>query len=333
MMRLLVVTPSFHGYGDAIGDAFERTGYDVVVHRYDAAPRVEKTWNKLRYELPAKIRGTQGHLSTEVVTARAIERLRAVHPDLVLTVRGDVLGADYWDEVTRTTKHSVAWLYDELRRMTLDIEMASTVSTIITYSRDDTAELQGKGIDAHYVPTGFNLSTKPEGHWPKSDITFVGSSLPGRQKLFTSLVSAGLPLVAYGRDWSDHPVDRLRTWRLRSTGIPSHRDVSLGEAYGIMRDSAATLNVHGDQDGFTMRTFEACGVGGIQIVDRDDVSEFYEPGKEVLVQHSAEETIELARQVLSDRTRMIAMRRAAKARTLAEHTLDRRAVVIEELWS
>ena len=181
MMRLLVVTPSFHGYGDAIGDAFERTGYDVVVHRYDAAPRVEKTWNKLRYELPAKIRGTQGHLSTEVVTARAIERLRAVHPDLVLTVRGDVLGADYWDEVNRTTKHSVAWLYDELRRMTLDIEMASTVSTIITYSRDDTAELQGKGIDAHYVPTGFNLSTKPEGHWPKSDITFVGSSLPGRQ--------------------------------------------------------------------------------------------------------------------------------------------------------
>ncbi|MGK2351907.1 CgeB family protein [Cutibacterium sp. V947] len=333
MMRLLVVTPSFHGYGDAIGDAFERTGYDVVVHRYDAAPRVEKAWNKLRYELPAKIRGTEGHLSAEVVTARAIERVRSVRPDLVLTVRGDVLGEAYWDEMRRRTIRSVVWLYDELRRMALDIGRVASVSTVATYSRDDTVELQGKGIDAHYVPIGFNTSTVPSGRWPRRDITFVGSHLPARQQFLAALVSAGIPVMAYGREWSDHPLDRLRTWRITSTGIPARRDVGLGEAYGIMRDSAATLNVHGDQDGFTMRTFEACGVGGVQIVDRDDVSEFYEPGNEVLVQHSAEETIELARQVLSDRTRMSAMRRAAKARTLAEHTLDRRAAVIEELWS
>ncbi|WCC80124.1 glycosyltransferase [Cutibacterium equinum] len=332
-MRLLVVTPSFHGYGNAIGDAFARKGYDVIVHRYDAAPRVEKAWNKIRYELPAKVRGTQGHLSSEVVTKRAIERLRTVRPDLVLTIRGDVLGPDYWAEVDRTAKHSVAWLYDELRRMTLDIDIAAAVSTVITYSHDDTAELQAKGIDAHYVPTGFNLSTKPEGHWPKGDVTFVGSNLPARQQLLSTLVKEGIPVVAYGREWSDHPVDRMRTWRAKSAGIPARRDVTLGEAYGIMRDSAVTINVHGDQDGFTMRTFEACGLGGLQIIDRDDVTEFYEPGKEVLVQHSAEEATELSRRVLSDPNRMIAMRRAAKARTIAEHTLDHRAATIEKLWS
>ncbi|MSS44850.1 glycosyltransferase [Cutibacterium sp. WCA-380-WT-3A] len=332
-MRLLIVTPRFHGYGTAIGDAFTRRGYDVVVYAYDAAPRIEKAWNKIRYELPAKIRGTQEHLSGETVTARAIDCIRAVHPELVLTVRGDVLGAAYWEEMRRVTTHSVSWLYDELRRMTFDIDMAAAVSTIITYSREDTAELQGNGIDAHYVPTGFNMSAKPSGRWPRNDVTFVGSNLPARQQLLVALDSAGIPVMAYGREWSDHPIDRLRTWRLKPIGIPARRDVSLSEAYGIMRDSAATINVHGDQDGFTMRTFEACGVGGIQIVDRDDVTEFYDPGKEVLVQHSAEETIELARQVLSDPHRAISMRRAAKARTMAEHTLDHRAAVIDELWS
>ncbi|BDZ59057.1 hypothetical protein [Barrientosiimonas endolithica] len=59
MSRLLVVAPGFHGYGDSIGDALSRRGYDVAVHRYDAVDsRARKAWNKLAFELPAKIRGT-----------------------------------------------------------------------------------------------------------------------------------------------------------------------------------------------------------------------------------------------------------------------------------
>lgn len=45
----------------------------------------------------------------------------------------------------------------------------------------------------------------------------------------------------------------------------------------MLAGAAAALNIHGDQDGFTMRTFEACGVGGLQLIDRADVTEARPP--------------------------------------------------------
>lgn len=334
--RLLVVTPSFHGYGQSIGEALRRRGHDVVVHEYDAAPRAEKIWNKLRHELPAKLRGAQDHLSTEVVTARAVNRLRQVDPDLVLTVRGDVLGPDYWQAIGERGGagggRAVVWLYDELRRMALDVDAVSQVATVATYSRGDTTTLVERGIDAHHVPLAHDRSLRPESTAPRGVISFVGARFPARQEALDTLVAHGIPTLAHGRDWSGHPVDRLRTWRLSTPGIPAGRDVPLAQAYGIMAGSAATLNIHGDQDGFTMRTFEACGIGAVQIVDRDDVDEFYEPGTEVLVQHSPAELVEIARRVLADRTRMAAMREAARRRTMAEHTLDHRVAVLDTLW-
>ena len=51
-----------------------------------------------------------------------------------------------------------------------------------------------------------------------------------------------------------------------------------------------------------------------------------------LVQHSAEETLEIARMVLADRKRMESLREAARARTMAEHTLDQRVAVLDGLW-
>lgn len=330
--RLLVVTPCFHGYGKSIGEALRRRGHDVVVHEYDAAPRAEKLWNKVRYELPAKVRGTRGHLSAELVTARAVQKLKEVRPDLVLTVRGDVLQANYWQAVADNSGQAVVWLYDELRRMALDVDVVSQVATVATYSRGDTNTLVERGVDAHHVPLAHDRSLRPERTAPRGVISFVGARFPARQEALDTLLAHGIPTLAHGRDWSGHPVDRLRTWRLSTPGVPAGRDVSLAQAYGIMAGSAATLNIHGDQDGFTMRTFESCGIGAVQIVDRDDVDEFYEPGTEVLVQHSPAELVEIARRVLADRTRMAAMREAARRRTMAEHTLDHRVAVLDTLW-
>ncbi len=52
-----------------------------------------------------------------------------------------------------------------------------------------------------------------------------------------------------------------------------------------------------------MRTFEARGVGAVQLVDRADGSRYYEPGVELAVFGSAEEAVELARRAAADRAR------------------------------
>ncbi|WP_232505139.1 CgeB family protein [Acidipropionibacterium acidipropionici] len=330
--RVLVVTPGFHGYGASIGRALERRGFDVTVHVYDAVATREKAWNKLRYELPARLRGREGEMSGQKATRRALDRIRQVRPDLVLTIRGDILGPEFWQEAASAGRHSVLWLYDELRRMHFDVDEISHLAAVASYSALDTAAMVSRGIEARHLPNGFDPTITPEGTWPADPITFIGARYPGREAALDHLWEAGIPVMAYGRFWSRHPLDRLRTWRLSAPSYPSGRDTTLGQAYGIMRDGAATLNIHRDQDGFTMRTFEACGVGGVQIIDRDDVAELYDPGTEVLVYHDLAELDEVCRRVLADPSRMSGLRERARRRTLAEHTVDHRVRVIEEMW-
>nr|WP_269770549.1 glycosyltransferase [Brevibacterium yomogidense] len=97
-----------------------------------------------------------------------------------------------------------------------------------------------------------------------------------------------------------------------------------------MAGSDATLNSHWDQEGFTMRTFEASGVGGVQLIDRSDVAEFYEPGSEVLVYDSEDHLIELCSRISRGALATSAIRDAAQKRTAAEHTFDHRVRILLE---
>lgn len=335
MSRLLVVAPGFHGYGDSIGDALSRRGYDVAVHRYDAVDsRARKAWNKLAFELPAKVRGNGALVqSASYATDRAITRMRQFRPDIVLVVRGDLLTPAFWDEASSGGRKVAVWLYDELRRMTYDPADLAQVARIATYSSGDAEALREKGIPALHVRTGFDDRKVPAATSEADGlVSFVGAPLPNRTAALSAMHQAGLPVHAWGRGWSDHPIDRARTWRLRPNPLPNSRDVPYDQALAIMRDSAATLNVHGDQDGFTMRTYEASAVGGVQLIDRPDVSELYEPGREILVFSGHDELVDVARRVVEHPGEFVELRRRARQRTLAEHTMVQRVKELEQLW-
>ena len=115
--------------------------------------------------------------------------------------------------------------------------------------------------------------------------------------------------------------------------MPAGRDIDRSEAYGIMASSPATLNIHNNQDGFTMRTFEAPGVGALQVIDRPDVDRYYIPGEEVLVYESIDELIEICTRIFRDPKWARKIREAGQKRTLAEHTFDQRVKILEQLWA
>lgn len=225
-------------------------------------------------------------------------------------------------------------MYDEMRRTAFDPDLVAPYARLATYSSHDTEQLVAAGHDALHVPLGFDDSVKlsPTGAGAGL-VSFIGARFPKREEALAALAAAEIPVQAWGRDWSDHPIDRARTWRLRGTGVPNGRDVPGDEALAIMRNSLATLNIHGDQDGFTMRTFEAAGVGAVQLVDRRDVEAYYEPGKEVLVFDSLDELTVAVRQMLASPKDLTSLRAAAQARTLAHHTLRHRAQQLESLWA
>lgn len=327
--RILLVSPAFHGYWKSISTALESRGHDVTTHCYDQ-PRnlLERVGNKLLHDLPEKLR-----LSTaeEMLTRSAIQRLRDTRPEVVIIVKGDQLGAQWWTELAKSGVARVTWLYDELRRMRYTVEDLSGIGPVASYSPLDTLALHKVGVPAVHLPLAYDhrLAVAPE---QCQAITFIGARYPTREKVLRQLQAEGVAVKAYGRTWSRQMGDVLRTRQFKNAGVPTGPDLSRQRAYGVMAGSPATLNLHGDQDGFTMRTFEAPGVGALQLVDRLDVDQYFNVGTEALVFSNRDELAELSRRAFTDRIWAENIRMAGRRRALAEHTFDHRIKVLEELW-
>lgn len=333
MARVLLVTPTFHGYWRSVLGALQRLGHEATAVRYDELPTTAaKLRQKLRYELPARVGLQDSAALTASHTTVAAAAIRGIRPDVVLTIKGDTLTEEYWDAIEAVGARSLLWLYDEYRRTRWTDERLRRVGPIASYSRLDVAALAERGFTTHFLANAYDPFAALIPH-PVPAVTFVGARYPNREALLTQLAAAGVPVRAYGRDWSHHPVDRLRTWQWRRPALDAGRDVPLPEAWGIMAGSTATVNMHHDQDGFTMRTFEACGVGAVQLLDRPDVTEFYEPDREVAVFTSAEEAIDLCRRAATDTAWASALGERARRRTLAEHTFDHRMREVEQWWA
>jgi spore maturation protein CgeB len=333
-VKVLLVSPAFHGYWRSISGALEGRDHRVATHLYDDFSRLSaKVRNKLRYELPSRLgRDGQRRLRQDA-TAAAVAAVRERRPDVVVVVKGDVLEADFWDLLDERRLPRVVWLYDELRRVSYTDDTLARIGPIASYSALDAQRLAELSVDARHLPLAFDarLPHHPVGQASR-EVVFVGARYPQREQTLLALREAGVEVRAFGRQWSHHPVDRLRTWDLRRPDVPAGRDLGREDAYRTMAGAAATLNIHGDQDGFTMRTFEACGVGAVQLIDRTDVGDLYEPGVELATYSSPDELLELCHRTVRDERWAASLRGRARERTLAEHTFDARAAVLEEMW-
>lgn len=330
--KLMLVTPTFHGYGQSIARGFELADYEIVVHEYDRLDGVAaKARHKLTVELPAKL-----HLRPDTgipAGAEAAAAIRANKPAIVLILRGDNISEEVFDAIDEVGAKRILWLWDEVRRTNHTEESLSRFPQLITYSPLDAKAFLADGRECIHVANAFDHTMVPDRPRHTSNVLFVGARYPRREALVQELVLGGVPVTAVGRTWSKHVVDRLRTWQWQRPDVHAMRDVPRAEGYAMTAGAPAALNIHFDQDGFTMKTFEAPGVGGVQLIDRPDIDGYYEPGTEVLVYESAEELVELAQRCIDDDRWGDAIRRAGQRRTLAEHTFVHRAKEVAKLWA
>ncbi len=331
MKRLLLISPAFHGYWRSIATAWRRRGYQVHTYVYDAHPTLtSKVAYQMREELPRRAGFKTAETSKRIVDREAARRIRVVKPHAIVVVKGDTLGQCFWEAAG--DRPVILWLYDELRRTKHTLQSVKPFSHIASYSKIDVARLRRVGVPSSHLPLAFdqNIAFHPRS---SPEIVFVGARYDNRERLLTWLHDASIPVRAYGRDWSRHVRDRVRTWSLRRPPIPSGHDLPRPQAYGVMSGAFGCLNIHGDQDGFTMRTFEAGGVGALHLIDRADVSDYYDPGTEVAVFQTPEECAELSLRCFVDPQWADQLRDSARARTLAEHTFDHRVRTLEKLWA
>lgn len=330
--RLLLLSPAFHGYHRSIAAGFRQLGFEVGVHSYDQLSTVtRKLAHKVLRELPAKV-GVDRAGEDARMTAEVAAVIQDYRPDVTLVIRGDQLGQQMFDALDAVGSRKIVWLWDEVRRTSHGTELLDRYDHIISYSPRDTEAFIAAGRPCLHVPNAFDPEMSPA---PRhgNEIVFIGARYPRREQLLTHLSMAQVPVRAYGRDWSTHPVDLARTWQTRRPNVPASRDIGRMDGYALTAGAPAAINIHGDQDGFTMKTFEVPGVGGVQLIDREDVSQFYEPGVEVAVFRDDDELLDLCLRAIRDDRWGDALREAGRARTLAEHTWAHRAATVVQLWA
>ena len=106
-----------------------------------------------------------------------------------------------------------------------------------------------------------------------------------------------------------------------------------GEVWGLdmylaLARSRISINRHinvAENNANNMRLFEATGVGSLLITDRkDNLSDLFEVGKELVAYSTPQEAAELVRYYLAHPAEADVIARAGQARTLRDHTYQQR---------
>ncbi len=189
--------------------------------------------------------------------------------------------------------------------------------------------LRAMGVASEYFRIGFDTRVLELLGTVEKDIdaSFVGgiSRHHGKALPMLEYLARSTPIEFFG-----YGADSLS----RSSPIVTrhHGEVWGLDMYRALARSRVTLNRHinvAENNANNMRLYEATGVGALLITDRkDNLGELFEVGKEVVAYSSPEEAAELIRYYIAHPEEARAIALAGQARTLREHTYQRR---MEEL--
>lgn len=189
--------------------------------------------------------------------------------------------------------------------------------------------LRALGVASEYFRIGFDprvleLLGKVE---PDVDVSFVGGISRHHGKALPMLehLARSTPIEFFG--YGAGSLSR------RSPIVARHHGEVWGlDMYRALARSRVTLNRHinvAENHANNMRLYEATGVGTLLLTDRkDNLGELFEVGKEVVVYSSPEEAVELIQYYIAHPEEARAIALAGQARTLRDHTYQRR---MEEL--
>lgn len=167
---------------------------------------------------------------------------------------------------------------------------------------------------------------------PKWDLLFMGNRLPDREArveeffLRAAALSPEARFALGGEGWGDKDLPD----NVEYLGhIPTARHNEVNAAARLV------LNVHREsmvENGWSpaTRMFEAAGAAACQVTDAwTGLEEFFEPGKEILVAHDAEDVARWVRETDDAGARRIG--EAGWRRALRDHTYGQRALLLDSI--
>ena len=181
------------------------------------------------------------------------------------------------------------------------------------------------GVASEYLAIAFDqtiadvVDVSPEAERPHGAV-FVGGLNPAVHPAGTALLErlcerVELEVWGYGRDRLPPSSPLLKRHRGEAWGI---------DMYRVLASSRVVVNRHieaAEGHANNMRLFEATGAGAALVTDAaPNLSDLFEPGREVLAYADEDELVREIEQLLSDDAARVSIASAGQQRTLREHT-------------
>jgi hypothetical protein len=193
---------------------------------------------------------------------------------------------------------------------------------------------QTLGVPSTFLPLGFDArwATKSDTKTREIDAVFVGSFTrlqPTTAPLLRAIAEAIPGFRVYGTAKPDV---------LEVAGLTNHYHGPVwgSEMFAVLGNSKIVVNRHGTVAGpyaVNMRMYETTGSGAALITEnKSNLQDLFDVGPEVMAYNDIEEAVDIAVSLLADPNRLSALARAGQERTLRDHTYDRRAESLIEIF-
>lgn len=343
-MKILLVAPeNLTTLGVIAGyckKALESMGHEVSVfdfrsHPYSRGRIVSAIRSVVRLvlpSLPSPYDLTMVKSAVDLkINQELIERASNYKPDLLLVFMGENISLDSLRKIRSMGLPTANWIFDSLllaHSKKIVSAMRSDYDRIfIIDSQDVLADL---GLDGANIST-LALACNPDVHRRinlsdserkeyRSDIAFVGTVTPEREKILSRL--GDFDLKIWGR------------WPRREPSIKDKyrkKDIYAAEAAKIYRAAKIILDFHtlyGREEkiyNVTPRVFEVPASGGFVLTnDIPQLSSFYKVGEEIIVYKSIDDLRSLIKYYLLHEDKREEIARRAYARAHREHTYRNR---------
>ncbi len=140
-----------------------------------------------------------------------------------------------------------------------------------------------------------------------------------------------IPVLNKNKSYGDVPIKYYSKELLDSSKPP----VFGYEMYKLLSKAKICFNIHGEvaeKCAGNIRLFEATGVGNCLVTDwKENITDLFEPGKEIVTYKSVEECIEKVKWLLDNPIEREKIAKAGQKRTLTDHTIENRAQLMDEI--
>ena len=294
-------------------------GYDYGWwNLYDALCRFENVQVQFfDYVTEAQQRGVSG------MSDRLLEIVRKEQFDLFLyrpfALYADILPEEMQSIADHTDTQTVIWMNDDDHSFDYNACLwAPCVDYIVTTSHEAVSKYQEAGfgnkiIKSQWAFNPFKYRSTPLAR--TRDVSFVGSAQGNRTELIEKMRQSGLSVDVFGSGWHE------------DSFIPFY------DMANIFSQSRINLNLSNSNtikvQQIRRRNFEVTGCGGFLITTpEENLEDYYEPDKEVVIATSPEELIDKSKYYLVHESERENIGRRGYERTIAEHTWTNRFVDI-----